>query len=53
MLNILVSDLNDFINHTLRQYKKKDKRVINKIKECKSLRQLLIIRKKLHLVEWD
>lgn len=52
LLNILMKDLELCINHTLKQYKKGKKTVIQKIKNCKNIKELLLIRKKLKLVEW-
>lgn len=45
--------LDECILHTLKQYKNGKKTVIQKIKNCKSIKELLLIRKKIGLVEWD
>ena len=48
-----MKDLDGCIEHTLKQYKKGKKTVVQKIKNCKSIKELFLIRKKLGLVEWN
>lgn len=48
-----MSDLGSCIEHTLKQYKKGKKSIVQKIKNCKSIKELFLIRKKLGLVEWN
>jgi len=48
-------DLEKCINHTVLQYKKSkkiNKKNIDKILNCKNIKELLLIRKKLKLTEW-
>ena len=48
-----MKDLDGCIEHTLKQYKGGKKTIIQKIKNSSNIKELLLIRKKLGLVEWN